>query len=642
MLLKLRSGQNNFFVTILLGLLIGSFAVFGIGSNILTGGSQNVATVGDTEVPAQRYYSRVQTRAQALQTQFGGQFSTQEIIRLMGLKEQILQQMIAEAAVREHLSSLGLRAGNSEVRDELATYEGFILPDGSVSKDMVLTALNRTGLSRTDFMKEIREGISRRHLLQSFVSEKAVPKQFAEALYVWQAERRMATMINIEASDITDITAPTPEELLEWFEDHRGSYRTEERRSYRYILVSPQQFLSNMELSEEDIVNEYNSRSAEFIKPERRGLQQVSFSDRPAADAFLIALQSGADFVEAGASVTDYKAEEIELGDFAKSEVAEEYDDATAEAIFALTEGGVTSPLKTFNGWNIFKVASITAAVETSLEEARSKIEADLKGLDSVDEMYRAINTVSDVLSEETSLDIIAGKVNLPLATVTEVNAKGINASGAVSVTQQNEATILRDAFSKELGSEANMTDLDPTDSEKGLYLMELTNITASTERPYEDVKADVEDAWFAAKRIEKSAGIAASVKERLMAGDDPEAVALAFGGTSFSAKNVSRTSDTNSSLSSNIRKLIFDLKDDDIDFERAADGNGYVVVRVDKITPGDATLQPGAVEKLLASLNGEMVNEVFEQYQAYLLNLYDPIPNRALVESLFTESAQQ
>jgi len=642
MLLKLRSGQNNFFMTILLGLLIASFAIFGIGSNILTGSNQSVATVGDTEVPAQRYYDRVQNRARTLQSQLGGQFSTQEIIRMMGLQEQILQQMIAEAAITEHLSALGLRAGNGEVRTELESFEGFVLPDGSVSKDMVLSALNRTGLSRADFMKDVREGISRRHLLQSFISEAMMPKQFAEALYVWQAERRMATMINIEASNITDIAAPSEGELLEYYEANKGGYRTDERRSYSYILVTPQQFFDEVELAEEDIINEYNSRSDEFIQAENRGLQQVSFADLSAANAFLTALQSGADFVEAGAAVTDYKAEEIELGDFPKSEMVTEYDQETADVVFALEDGGVSHPLQAFGGWNIFKVASIAPATEVSLEEARSGIEATLKEYGAIEKMYKTIDTISDVMIEETSLALIAEKTNLPLATVSNVNAQGVNTAGFASVTQQNEGIILRDAFSKELGIEANITDLDARDSEKGLYLLELNELTEPTERSFDDVKAEAEAAWLAARKLEKAAEIAASVKDRLAVGDDPELVAETFGGTSFNAKNISRTADTNSGLSANIRSLIFELGNKAIDFERAADGNGYVVVRVDEIHPGDPSDKTSEVAAMLTTLNGQLVDEVFIQYQAYLLNLYDPIPNRVLVQSLFAEGAQQ
>ncbi|MBV1900728.1 MAG: SurA N-terminal domain-containing protein, partial [Kordiimonadaceae bacterium] len=205
MLLKLRGGLDSFFVTILLGLLIGAFALWGIGPNMLSSANQSIASVGDTEIPTNRYFNRVQSRAQALQEQFGGQLTTPEIIRMMRLDEQILQQLLVDAAVSEHMSSLGMRASDELVRKELATIDAFILPDGSLSKEMIQQALISNNLSEKEFLNEIRTGVSRRQLLQSMLPENALPRYFAEKLYIWEAERRRATLVNLPADAITNI-----------------------------------------------------------------------------------------------------------------------------------------------------------------------------------------------------------------------------------------------------------------------------------------------------------------------------------------------------------------------------------------------------------------------------------------------------
>ena len=55
MLTWLRSKTGSLMVKGLLGLLVASFAVWGIGDIFTTGGPGAVATVGDTEVPGERY-----------------------------------------------------------------------------------------------------------------------------------------------------------------------------------------------------------------------------------------------------------------------------------------------------------------------------------------------------------------------------------------------------------------------------------------------------------------------------------------------------------------------------------------------------------------------------------------------------------
>lgn len=644
MLLKMRGGLDSIFVTILLGILIGSFAIFGIGPSTFTSGNQQVASVGDTPISTQTYYNRVQNRARALQAQYGAQFTVPQLISMMGLDRMILQQMISEAALKEHLSELGMRAGNAELRKELESYDGLVLPDGTLSREMVLQALNNTGLTRSEFLDQVRMDISRRQLFQTIAAEQSMPRELAEALHVWQAEKRRATMIDIKTDAIADIPVPAEGELEAYYEQNKGSYRSEERRSYNYILVTPQQFMSAIEVPEEQILEEYEARRDEYVRPEQRGLQQVSFADKPAADAFLVAVRAGGDFVEAGASVTSFTAEEIELGDFAKAEVERDYGEAAAEAIFGLELDGVTEPIEGFGGWNVFKVAAITEAEERTLDDVRAEVIDSLKEYQAESLLYEKVDEIADAMSEESELAAIAEKAGLALASVTEVNARGQNEAGIATATQAAEFTILREAFTKEVGQEADMVDIDPTDAAQGLYLVEVTEINEPADRAFEDVKSDITSAWTSEKKLERAAELAEEAKTRLQSGEAAEDIAVALNGTSFEAKNVARTGDTNSSLAFNIRRLIFDLKKGEIDFERASDGDGYVIVRVDETTPGDPSTQVTAVDTLLAQLDAQVADEVFFQYQSYLLENYkDEIKvNDALLQTLFTDAAQQ
>jgi len=641
MLLKLRGGLDSFFVTILLGLLIGAFAIWGIGPNMLSSVNQNIATVGDTEVSTNRYYSQVQNRAQQLQAQFGGQFTTPDIIRMMQLDEQILQQMIAAAAVTEHMSELGLRAGNDLIREELKKYEGFALPDGTISKEMIRQALSSNGISEAEFMDETRRSITLQHLLESFAADDTASRDFAEQLYVWQAERRRASMINIQASDIT-VADPTEQEIQDYYDLNKSAYMSPERRSYTYLMITPALFSDRVEVQEEDIISLYDSRSDEYIKTEKRGLLLASFAEKAAADAFITAVSSGADFAEAAASVTDFTEEEIKLGDYTRATIESDFDADTAAAVFTVAENGITAPLKAFNGWNVFKVNSITAGSEKTLEDVRSTLIADYKSEEAINLMYDFLPDLEEALADDPALPAIAEKLSLELASVTSVDSRGVTAVGLPAVTQQNEARILSDAFQKEVGIEPELTDIDPTDSEKGVYLIQVNNITESAEQELETVKVNVLDAWKAEKKQAKAGELAETARERLQNGEDAEAVGTEIGGTSFAAKNVARTGDENSNLSANIRNLIFDLAKGSTGSERAADGNGYVVVRVEDVIPGDPSKDQKAIDTSLTTLNSSFKDEIYAQYESYLRQKYRPVVNRAMQKQLFADTANQ
>jgi peptidyl-prolyl cis-trans isomerase D len=642
MLFNLRGALDSFLVKLLLALLIAAFAIWGIGPGMLAGSTRTVAKVGDTEVPTQAYANAVQRQAQQLQQQFGGQMSTDEIIRMMDLDYNILNQMVSDAAISEHMSEMGLRATETQLAKEIRSFEAFQAPDGSFSPEMMDRALQNAGFTKEELYNDLRRGIARNQLMGSMGAATLLPRSTAEQLYIWQAERRRAAMINFSASDITGIAEPTEEELLAHYEASKAGYMTPERRSYRYIMLTPDQFADKVDLIEDDILAAYENRADEYITAESRELQQVSFPSEEEAAAFAEKVAAGADFVEAGAEATSFTADEISLGVNTREEVSSTFSAATADAVFALEEGSVSAPIEGIAGWSVFKVTAVNAGSSVSLDEVRAEIEASLRAERAIDLMFDFLPQLEDTVAEDGTLAPVAEKLNLALATVTGVDAQGTNASGDQVVTQQNEYAVMQDAFQLEVGMEPSVKDLDPRDNTKGLYLVELTEIQEPSERTYEEVASRVRSTWETEERQRRAGEIAEEAKTRLIAGEDPEAIADALGGTSFDAKNVSRTAEGNSGLSQNIRRLIFDLPVGEVDSERAADGNGYVVVRVDGVMPGEPENNVAAVDALHAQLVEQFQGELFQEYQAYLLNKYEPQVNRNIVQQLFRSQNEQ
>ncbi len=642
MLFNLRGALDSIFVKALLGVLIAAFAIWGIGPGMLAGSTRTVAKVGDTEVPTQQFANAVQRRATQLQAQFGGQMNTQEIIRLMSLDYQVLNQMVTDAAIEENLREMGFRATEAQLAENLRSFEAFQAPDGSFSVDMMERALQSAGFSKSELYADLRRSISREQLLNSMANNDLLPRTMAEQLYVWQAERRRASMINISASDIADVAEASEEELQSYYEASKASYMTPERRSYRYVMLTPAQFTDKVEITEDDIAAAFETRRDEYEQPELRNLLQVSFPTEEEAQNFLEQVQGGADFVEVGAAATDFTADEISLGETGKADLAVSLDQNTADTIFALEEGATSQPIEGLAGWNVFKVASVTPGVSTTLDEVRAELETALREELAVDLMFDFLPELEDAIAEDGALTPVATKLNIDLATVTDIDAQGKGPSGEQIVTQQNEYIVMQDAFRREMGVEAQVTDLDPQDNTKGIYLVELTDVQEPAERAYEEVASQVRTAWETEERQRRAGEIAEMAKTRLQAGEDAEVVAEELGGTSFDAKNVSRTAEGNSGLSQNIRRLIFELAVGSADAERAADGNGYVVVRVDAAMPGEPSSNPDAVEALYAQLVEQTQTEIFEQYQSYLLDKYEPEIKTNIVQQLFRSDVDQ
>jgi hypothetical protein len=653
MLLKFRGGLNSLPVTILLGLLIAAFAIFGVGPGILTGSNTVIATVGETDIPFVRYLNRVQQEAQQAQLQLqGANLPQDEIIRLLNIDQRILQQMIAEATVEEHMRELGLRATDEQIVEAIRDVDAFKLA-GALSATNIQLALQNNNLGRDDLEDLLSKGVTQQQLFGAMRETRPISKTLANELYTYQAERRQATLVTFKASDIAELTPATDEQLLESYEATKTNYMTNELRTYNYLIVSPDLFLDQVEVTEDDIAALYDERADDYIIPERRTLQQVNFSTKDAAQNFIDGLTPETDFAARAAASSDFTASEINIGNQSKRDVEVDFNVETADAVFALENGGISIPLDTLGRWNVFKVTSVIEGSSTSLESVRTTLEADAKREKAIDLVYDFMPDLEDAIATSSTLQEaidspLIQERNLPLtiASVTGVDQRGLGRSGERAITQSDEFRINATIFNEEadIGRVSDTNDLDTSNRDRGAFWTEIVSVAEPEQKPFEEVKLDVRNAWNTQQKQTKAGELADAALARIQNGEDAEKVAAELNGTSLEAKNVSRTNDPNSlsGLAANIRNMIFDLNLGAIETDRSADGDGYVVVRVDNINPGQPASNAEAVNTLYSEIQNEFESEIFLQYERYLRDKYTIDINDQLRRIQFrNESAQ-
>ena len=408
-------------------------------------------------------------------------------------------------------------------------------------------------------------------------------------------------------------------------------------------FLTPEYFASQVEVPEGIIQETYDARAEEFAATETREVYQVSFDTEAEALAFVAEINGGADFIETAAASSVFTAEEINLGSNSKADIESAFGAEAAETVFGLIENTPSAPREDIGGWSVFLVPSITRTEGRSFEDVQAELEAEYRNEEAIELMYDYQGRIDEAMEATGVLAEIAQAVELPLATVTDVDAQGLSANGLPAITQQNEYLVQSAAFREELGAEPTIRDINPTDSTLGFYLFEIQDIKSPAEQPLEEIRSRVLVDWTAERQRERAGEIAETVVERLRAGGNPEEIADEFGGTSFDAKNVARTASNNSNLAANIRSLIFDLNVGDVDSAAAADGNGYIVVKLLDKKAGDPETANAAVDSLLDQLNADFQNELFAQYQAYLTELYPAEINSLLIQELFSaENLQQ
>src|SRR5215211_7023955 len=112
-----------------LGLVCLAFVVFYIPDFLRTSGAD--ATAGDTiakvqgrEITSGEFRRGYQAQLQAYRNAYGGNMSDQ-LLKQLGVDQQILQQMVDERASLAEAERLGIDANNEEVRQRILSFPAF-------------------------------------------------------------------------------------------------------------------------------------------------------------------------------------------------------------------------------------------------------------------------------------------------------------------------------------------------------------------------------------------------------------------------------------------------------------------------------------------------------------------------------------
>lgn len=358
-------------MTIVLGLIVVSFAVWGIGDVFRGFGGNKIATVGGAAITPDEFRNAYQT----LMTQYQRQLKTgltNAQAHAMGLDVQTLGRLIADAALDVEARSLGLSLSDESIAEAIRNDPSMKDRSGAFNRDRFEQVLRDMGLSERGFIVEQRKTDLRQQLGVALANGLTAPKALTAMLARVDTQSRNIDYIVLPAASAGEIAAPTPEALQSFYNDRKESYRAPEYRAINVVALTPTMLAKPGDVTDEEARALYEKvKDTRFGSPEKRKLQQILFkTDAEAAEA-LAKIRSGTSFDEI-AKANNLTDKDIDLGEVTRAAV---FDKAVADAGFSLAAGGVSDVVKGQFGPVILRAQEITPGNLKPYEE----VSADLK-----------------------------------------------------------------------------------------------------------------------------------------------------------------------------------------------------------------------------------------------------------------------
>ena len=501
--------KGNIVVWAVLGLLILALGGFGVGE--FGGSVSTVAQVGDREVTVQDYANAIRQEQRRLQQQTG-QSLTMEQMRQFGLDQQVMERLLASAALEQEARRLDVSVGDAEVAQRITANRGFAGPDGNFDRDGYAFALRQLGLNARVFEERVRAEAASEILQTAVLGGVGVRDAQTAAIVDWLAERRSVTLARI-GPDAVDGPAPDPsdEDLAAYYEANGAAFELPETRRLTYAWITPDLLAPSIEVPEADVAARYESLSSEFRQPARVLAERLVFADADSAAEAAARIEAGETDFDALVEARGLTLDEVDAGELSAADLP----GPAAEAVFALNEPGVVGPVETSLGPALFRVNAILDATETPLDAVRDELVEALAREAAVARIDAARDDIDDLLAGGATLEELSAETDLELGFVALRPGESEGIAGYDSFREA--AAAAEEGDFPELGSLAD----------GGLFALRLEGIDPPRTPPLDDVRAEVEAAWRddrAAARLTEAAEAAAA---RIEAGEDFEAVGL-------------------------------------------------------------------------------------------------------------------
>ncbi|HEX2113892.1 MAG TPA: SurA N-terminal domain-containing protein, partial [Alphaproteobacteria bacterium] len=159
MLQTIRSKTAGVVVKVLFAILVGSFAVWGIGDYaFLQRGEEVAIRVGDTKITPEQLSIEYRREVDRLRRAFG-QFDV-ELARQIGLMDQVVDRLVRDTLFEQEAARLGIVVSDDIVRDRIAANPAFHGLTGSFDRNVFQRVLSENGYSEAQYVQLLRQELA--------------------------------------------------------------------------------------------------------------------------------------------------------------------------------------------------------------------------------------------------------------------------------------------------------------------------------------------------------------------------------------------------------------------------------------------------------------------------------------------------
>ncbi|MGE0053632.1 MAG: SurA N-terminal domain-containing protein [Hyphomicrobium sp.] len=631
MLEAMRRGAQTWVAKLLFGILVFSFAIWGVADVFRGWGQGSIASVGRTPITAEEFNRSFQSELDQFSKQANRRLTPAEG-RSLGIDRRVLNQLVGGAAIEQHANNLGLSLSDQSIVDMVMNDPDFKGADGKFSRQGFDAFLRQVGLSEKGFVELRKRDQLRTDMIGAFVTAQTVPKPMLETIYAYNNEKRTIAYVDINPEKAVTVTDPDEAKLKELYEAGKSGYMTPEYRKFEILLLSPDDLKKTIQIPDSDVKAEYEKTKESYDIPEKRRIQQIPFKDKAAAEAAKKALDAGTKTFgevakDAGAQDTD-----VDLGLITKAQLI---DKKIADAAFSLDKDKISDVIEGTFATVLLRVTQIEPGVTKTFDDVKDEVKDKLATAKAQLLVQETRDQIEDARNAGKTPKEIAETMKLTYKQVDAADSRGLMPDGKPALQTTDLRKIMAEVFSPDTGLDQEGIDLP----DNTFAWVNTISTAPPKQKTFDEVKDEVKARYMSNERTRLISELASKLVERVDNGEPLSAIEAAAGNTVQKTDPVTRTT-IPQGLSQSAVAQAFALQKGKAGSAETADRQSRVVLQVEDITPASAPSKED-LDKLAKEISPELSNQVLTEYTEALKKQLGATVNEAELQRVLGTSEE-
>ena len=493
MLAMIRDKATGWIAGVIVGLLVISFAFWGVSFYSGQAGEINVAKVNDADIPYQSFQRSFAQLRKQMQSVLGDSLSLEEESLI---KNQTVEKLIESELINQLVIDTKLNITSDKLIEAIKNIEFFRGEEG-FDRAKYERSINSIGMPSTIFEAQLRMDLLSEQLQAGFSETTFVLKPELDNILRLESQSRDITFTILGLPSFIEDGEISESDIQAYYQANPVLFRSDPQTKIEYLELSVKELAKNIESDEEILRNFYNDNKADYDIVEQRSVSKLFVNTGEKAPDEIIAkaktiitsaleqLNNGDDFEEIVERAPEEKEVILEFSEhsfMSKGIMDKELD----EFLFNSEEGATSEIIETKNGFNIIKVVEIRGGPENKFEKYAKEVEEDYKTKQAELQFFELSDQlVTKAYENSDNLEIAAETIDKEIIE-SDYFTRDNDLEGLLS-----KPAIIQKSFDAELINSGNNSDVIEI-SDNHIIVLRVLDYKEAYTRPLEEVSTEV------------------------------------------------------------------------------------------------------------------------------------------------------